>query len=109
MLGAVLLMAGCYYDTEAELYPDRFCDTTNVTWSATIQPIIQGNCAIPGCHVTGGTDPDLTTYLGVKVEADNGTLRQEVVVDRTIPKNSVLNPCAIDQIDAWIQAGAPEN
>lgn len=110
LLGALLLMAGCYYDTEAKLYPSRACDTTNVTWSGTIQPIIQGNCAIPGCHVAGGTGPgDFTSYLGVKEKVDNGTLRQEVVVDGTMPPDYDLRPCEVQQIDAWIQAGALEN
>ena len=110
LLGPVLLLAGCYYDTEAKLYPAGTCDTTNVTWSATVQPIVQGNCAIPGCHVAGGTGTgDFTSYQGVKDKVDNGTFRQEVVVDGTMPPDFALSACEIQQLEVWIQAGAPQN
>jgi hypothetical protein len=43
--GAVLLLAsvtGCYYDNKQELYGS--CDSSNVTFATTIEPIINANC-----------------------------------------------------------------
>jgi len=51
LLVAALFAAGCYYDTVEELYPVNTnlpCDTTAVTYSGTIAPIITGTCS--KCH-----------------------------------------------------------
>jgi hypothetical protein len=101
--------SGCYYDNEEELYPFDFCDVTNVTYSGTIQPIVQGNCAVPGCHVPGATSPDLSTYAGLKTAADNGKLRQQTIVARTMPPSGALPGCDQLAIQAWLDAGAPNN
>lgn len=111
----VLVMAqqGCYYDNEAVLYPANFCDTTAVRFSTTIGPIIQTNCAIPGCHVPGVTDlSDLSTFDGVHAQVLNGNLLQSV--QRTgpiaaMPPNGKLSDCDINLIRIWITAGAPQN
>jgi len=103
-------MTGCYYDKEEELYPFASCDTSAVTWSGTISPMLLTNCAISGCHVAGGTGPgDLTAYTNVKTAVDNGRLRQEVVVRRTMPPSGSMSPCDREKIDTWIKNGAPEN
>lgn len=102
---------GCYYDNEEELYPFAFCDTQNVSWSQDIRPIIQARCAIPGCHVTGAQAPDLTTYAAVKQQADAGRIKARVV-DRTpsvMPPGGALPGCDLQQVTAWLAAGAPEN
>lgn len=107
-----LLAPGCYYDNEEELYPNSFCDTANVTWSGTIQPLMQASCAIPGCHVPGGQSPDLSTYTAVKAKADDGGLRG-VIIDGTpffMPNPPVgLPACDRLKVDAWLRAGAPQN
>ncbi len=111
MLLVSAAFGGCYYDNEEELYPFSFCDTQNVTWSGTIQPIIQSRCAIPGCHVTGAQSPNLTTYAGVKSQADAGRI-QARVIDRSpsaMPPSGALPSCELLAISAWLAAGAPEN
>ena len=110
VLIATLGLTGCYYDNEEELYPGTFCDTANVTWSGTIEPIIQTRCAIPGCHVPGGTGTgDLLTYADVKEIADNGLLRLTVLVDQSMPQTGPLGDCEQQQINIWLNDGAPEN
>lgn len=101
-------LTGCYYDVVEELYPS-VCDVSNVTWSGTIQPLVQGNCAVPGCHVAGTSAPgDFSTYAGVKAKADDGSLRQRVVVTRDMPPSGFSN-CQVKAFDVWIAAGAPQN
>ena len=61
-------MSGCYYDSVPVLYPNAsVCDTTNVTYSKTIQPILSSQCYT--CHEgstpTGGLI--LTDYNSVMV------------------------------------------
>ena len=43
-----LLIGSCYYDVEEELYPSLECDTADITYTADVLPIIEGNCF--SCH-----------------------------------------------------------
>lgn len=89
------------------------CDTSNVTWSATIRPIIQAKCQ--GCHQGGapGGGVDLSNYAGVSGAAFDGSLVGSV--DHlpgwsAMPKNSPkLSDCDIAKIKIWVNAGAPNN
>src|SRR5690348_11891037 len=73
---SIILLGGCYYDVAEELYPSSeiFCDTTNVTYSGKVLPLIQNNCYT--CH--SGASPSgnvsLDSYSNLKVYADNGKL-----------------------------------
>lgn len=105
----ILALPGCYYDNEEELYPNSFCDTTNVTWSGTIQPLVQTSCAIPGCHVPGSQSPDLSSYAGVSA---NASAIRGVVVDGSpisMPPSGKLPACSQQAIALWVAAGAPQN
>jgi len=113
VLAALVLLAlpGCYYDNEEELYPNTFCDTSAVTWSGTIEPLVQASCAIPGCHVPGAQSPALTSYAAVKAIADDGKLRGVVVTGSPyfMPPSGKLPACNQNQVQAWLDAGAPQN
>lgn len=106
-----LTLGGCYYDVEEELYPGGFCDTTAVTYAGMVKPLVQGNCAIPGCHVAGGQSPDLGTYAGVKAAADAGLLVSLAVQGNPMPMppSGLLSACDRQRIEAWVNAGAPNN
>ncbi|HTX88659.1 MAG TPA: c-type cytochrome domain-containing protein [Bacteroidales bacterium] len=89
------------------------CDTSNVTYSGTINPILQQSCV--GCH--SGTAPsggiDLSTYNGVYAVATNGYLLSAVnwvPGFSPMPKNgNKLPACELTQIRIWVNAGAPNN
>ena len=67
------LLNGCYYDNAEELYPGSLnCDVSNLSYDLVIKPIIDSNCAISGCHVSGTGRKDLSTYQGVKDVVDDG-------------------------------------
>jgi hypothetical protein len=110
LLATVLFaLPGCYYDTEEELYPNSFCDTTNVTWTADIQPLIQSSCAIPGCHVPGSQSPNLTSYSAVQT---NAAAIKGVIVDGApffMPPSGRLPSCDQQKVSQWVAAGAPQN
>jgi len=94
-------------------YCDEVCDTTNVTFSGTIRPIIELNCY--GCH--SGQQPSggisLTDYNNVVVQANNGYLLSAVSHDpgfSPMPKNAPkLADCKINEIRIWIENGTPNN
>jgi hypothetical protein len=103
----------CYYDKEEILYPQTACDTSAVTYSSSVVPVLLSNCT--SCH--GGSTPSggisLTTYASVKTQVDNGKLWGAVSQASgfsPMPKNaSILNTCSLAKIKKWINAGAPNN
>ncbi|MBL7952102.1 MAG: hypothetical protein JNM62_10310 [Flavobacteriales bacterium] len=110
---AVLGSGGCYYDNEEELYPNNFCDTTNVTYSGTVDAIIQGKCAIPGCHVSGGNGTgDFTSFSALSQQVANGRVLRSIKRDPAgipMPPSGGLRDCEVRQIELWIAAGAANN
>lgn len=110
MLLSLLGLWGCYYDVEEELYPvDPNCQTEALSYTGNIKQLVDTRCAISGCHVAGTGRVNLTTYAGVKQVADNGLMRQKVIVEKSMPPSGPLPSCEMLQIDAWLKAGAPEN
>ena len=104
--------SGCYYDTEEELYSTVSCDTTNVTYSGTVKPLIEQQCL--SCH--SGAQPsggiDLSTYPSVKIQADNGKLYGAIAqLDgfQPMPQGSRLSNCDITKVKIWVDASAPQN
>jgi hypothetical protein len=89
------------------------CDSTNVTFSGTINPIIQSTCV--GCHSGGSVAPrglDYTTYAGVAAVAQSGQLVGAVSHKpgyQPMPQGGKLNDCQIALIKKWVRAGAQNN
>jgi len=89
------------------------CDTTNVTFSGTIFPMMQNSCT--GCH--SGSNPsgqiDLSNYQNISAMAINGRLLGSVKRDpgySPMPRGgNKLPDCQIDQIRIWIQNGTLNN
>jgi len=86
------------------------CDTTNVTFSGSVQPIIQTYCTV--CH--SGNPPqgdvDLSTYAGVKARIAGNTL-VGVIEHQSgfspMPKGgNKLSDCNIAKIKKWVALGA---
>lgn len=88
------------------------CDTTNVTYSAKIAPLIQQKCT--GCHnsTTASANINLTSHAGLRAIALNGRLMGSVshtAPYKRMPPGGKLPSCEIDMIRIWIDAGAPNN
>ncbi len=89
------------------------CDTVNVTYNASVAPILKTYCV--GCH--SATSPsagvDLSTFAGVKVQAANGRLIGSIthaVGYKPMPSStSKLGSCEINQIQVWITKGTLNN
>ena len=89
------------------------CNTEQVTFSGVVRPILQNTCV--GCH--SGSAPsggiNLSTHAGVAAVAQNGRLlgsiRREVGYSPMPQGGAPLSDCYIQQIAAWVDAGAPNN
>lgn len=85
------------------------CDSSNVTFSGTVLPILQNSCI--GCH--NNTVPVFTGYTGVRAIALDGKLICAInhrngcaAMPLNAPK---LSECKIRLISKWVYAGAPNN
>ena len=113
-----LIPGGCYYDNEEDLYGDAECDTTNVTYSADIWPVISDNCV--SCHSGGAPSGNISleNYDQIKAQAvipagQPGSLYGAISHDpgnSAMPKSGAkLSECSIAKIKKWIDDGALNN
>ncbi len=102
----ILIFGSCTKENTDPSIADVDCST--VTFSETIFPIFEQNCNTSGCH--GGTSNNgiFTSYDAIKVIADNGKLKTQVLDQRTMPKGGSLTSEELGQIKCWLDAGAPE-
>lgn len=122
LMSVILLatMGSCVYENEEDLYPpgSENCDTTNITYSGTVYPIIRDNCFI--CHTgsapQGNIHLDDYSYISTAARippGQRGSLYGAITHDPNnfpMPWNATqLSECKIKQIHIWIVSGTPEN
>lgn len=112
MMCVIVAMAGCYYDVEEVIYPNG-CDTNDITYSQDVRNILESNCLT--CHdaLSQNGNVNLEGYDNVKIYVDNGkllgTIRHEDGFSAMPQGASQLASCTINKIQAWVDAGAPNN
>ena len=102
----VILANSCASDNIEELYglSDFVCDPQQVGFSSVIQPIIETNCAIRGCHVPGTGRANFEDVNQIKFNAVEIKQRTQ---SRDMPRGSgSLSQEEIDQISCWVDSGA---
>ena len=105
----MLLICGCRHDKVSLSNIVVICDST-ITYSGVISPIIQNNCAVSGCHVSGGTAiGDYTVFAEIKMAADSGKLKDRTIILKNMPPSSPLSDTDLGKIQCWLNAGAPNN
>jgi hypothetical protein len=108
-----LFFVSCYYDNEEALYPTlrNTCDTTNVTFSGTIAPVLSDNCY--SCHSNANASFGGGMHLQAYADVVTNSARLIVAIKQTgtkpMPPSGKLNTCAIAQFDIWIRNGMPNN
>ena len=118
LAGICLFALGCYYDSQEALYNNvnkpTCTDTANVTYSATIAPIIKENCS--SCHdittgpiISGGVVLD--NYPGLKQWAGKlvGDLNGSQGFNQMPQTGNKLSNCDIAKIQHWVEMNTPEN
>lgn len=106
---AIVLLSGCYYDIESELYPTG-CDIPEEPFlGEAVRTLIDTKCATPGCHVTGGTgNGNFETYQGVMDKVENGSFEDVTLISQSMPPSGALPSCEQQLIESWLLAGSPE-
>lgn len=90
-------------------YKDLNCSTINAKYNADITPIINANCLSSSCHGAGSANGDYTTYAGIKMKADNGSLSTRILYDKSMPPNGELSLDNRNKIKCWLDNGAQNN
>lgn len=90
----------CTKDNAQEYSGGIECDSIDVSFSATIDPILDRNCK--GCHFNGNaTGITLASYDDIKKIADNGKLLgtiKQISGYSPVPQNGKLDDCNISKI-----------
>ncbi len=96
------------------------CDTTNITYYKTIQPIFRTNCY--SCHATGvttggGLDLEDTTSLknylknGFRGDGIYGSKLYHCLLHtplaQQMPPTYIIDTCSLKQVHNWLLGGAP--
>ena len=81
---------------------------TNKAFAADVNPIIQGRCAIAGCHAAGSTNGPgpLTNYTQV---FNARSQIRSAINSGLMPQGSTLSTDQKNSIICWIDSGAPNN
>ena len=88
-----------------------FCDSLNVKYSTEIKPIMLTYCATSSsCHSAGSPYGDFSAYPDLQFYANDGELRDRVLVQQDMPQGGPpLSAADKQKIDCWLQKGFPNN
>lgn len=98
----------CSGDSEEELFERPPCSGP-VSLSADIMPLLESNCAIEGCHVSGSGLPDFMNKETVLAHADDIAKRTR---EGSMPppySGITLTTEEIEMITCWVDQGKEDN
>lgn len=109
----VIGLQSCYSDNKEDLYQNIVtgdCDTTNVTYSSTVAPILATQCATSGCHnsTTRQSGYDFSNYNDAMGGATRIIARTNDA-QRPMPPSGLIASCDRQQLEVWVNDGAPNN
>lgn len=112
VLVLTLAISGCYYDNEEDVYlGSNACDTTNVTYAASVAPIFSGYCN--SCHggngPIGGYNTDSYTSVVTNIIRIRGAINHQSGFLEMPQNGGSLSGCDLTKIDIWIRQGMLDN
>ncbi len=113
LIFSLILLFRCSSDNQSDLIEEQD-PGTSITYSSTIQSIINNNCV--GCHSNppqNGAPFPLTDFDQVFTRANNGQLLRSISRQtgepRAMPPSGRLPQATIDLVELWIEEGIKEN
>ena len=118
-----LLISGCEKDTTYTIKDVPVVVTKTVSFAKDLNPLFTANCALAGCHATGGHSPNLMadkSYLSLTTDAKYVNVKSPTssilyerltgVLSPAMPMGKTTNPSNINNLVlAWIKQGAKNN
>ncbi|MFH0756968.1 MAG: hypothetical protein V2B15_06760 [Bacteroidota bacterium] len=108
-------VSGCVWDNEETLFPGPdICDTLDVSYAMDVVPIMADNCY--SCHSNANAPGfalgiTLEDYADVKASSNSiiGAIKHSDGFPAMPRGADPLDTCSISRIEAWVNAGSPEN
>lgn len=85
------------------------CSSMDCCYTSSVKEIIAANCLSSGCHGNGSANGNLSTYEGLLVRVNNGTLSKRVFEQKDMPAGGSLSLEDQKKIKCWLESGAPKN
>ena len=104
-LCVILLMSSC---TRDQVDPPEPCEEVK-SYNNGIRDILRNKCNTSGCHDGASGVGTYNSYNGVRRVLETGEFRQEVVIEKTMPKDGTLSDEEFDLLRCWSENGFPEN
>lgn len=111
--GFMLYVSGCSKESADRLAGASSCDTSSVSYSKQILPILEDNCYT--CH-QGNNPPsgiDLSDFSILQTHVKNGDLKSAVTHTGSVTPMPyglpMLPSCEVNTIVAWVDQGALNN
>ncbi|MEL6717246.1 MAG: hypothetical protein AAFO82_00535 [Bacteroidota bacterium] len=113
ILGIGIIIA-CSYDQLPEPTVSDRCDTIQPTYDNSIEELMERTCAYEGCHITGFSSGDFTSYSGTTPfiqSIANRSLNRLDMPPNYAPdgKPKSLTDEEKELLECWINNGFPEN
>ena len=118
-----LILFGCKKESATQNTIIKDCDSSRITYSGKVKPILKTNCY--NCHSTAATanNPsmdfenfaNLKTYMDLHFHLDTTYGSQfynnilHTIGSKAMPPDKKMSACEIRTIKLWIDAGALEN
>jgi hypothetical protein len=115
VLACIILLPACVWENLEDLRPDKpDCDTTAVSFSMDIKPILSNNCF--GCHSNvnapsfgGGLSFEDHEDVSANSTRITGAINHKEGFLAMPQGGDKLDPCSIMKFEAWVSAGTPDN
>jgi hypothetical protein len=112
VLALTLAISGCYYDNEEDLYlGSSTCDTTTVTYAASVAPVFAGYCN--SCHsgstASGNIQTDSYASVSANITRIRGAINHQSGFLSMPQGGGSLSPCDLTKIEIWIRKGMLNN
>jgi hypothetical protein len=111
---SLFAFTACYYDSEEYLYPNTGqCDTLNLTYQNYVAELLNTHCN--SCHNASTPSGNVITsdFTNLLIIINNGKLKGSInhlPGFSPMPKGgNKLPDCDLAKINAWLNAGHPEN
>jgi hypothetical protein len=107
MLAVAIGSQSCYYDKYEDLHPNG-CDTTSISYTSNIKPIIDDQCG--SCHNPSyNQQPYLTSYDECKTAVESGSVINRIDKEASdpsiMPPSGKMNQCSISFVKVWKSQG----
>lgn len=104
----------CTSDQLDPIAAPEICDTLVPTYDQQMIFLVETTCAYEGCHSSGFSSGDYSSYADMLPNLDDGKIFDRVVASRDMPPSYADGPKTlteeeIELFNCWIENGYPEN